>query len=60
MQTTTFDRHAAVRTLKAAGFDDVRANAIVDVVLQSGGENVATKADLATAVGELRAECPSP
>ena len=57
MQTTTFDRHAAVRTLKAAGFDDVRAKAIVDVVLQSGGENVAKKADLATAVGELRAEC---
>ena len=57
MRTTTFDRHAAVRTLKAAGFDAVRANAIVDVVFQSGGENVATKADLATAVGELRAEC---
>ena len=55
MRTTTFDRHAAVRTLKAAGFDAVRAEAIVDVVLQSGGENVATKA--ATAVGELRAEC---
>ena len=57
MQTTTFDRRIAVRTLKAAGFDDVRAKAIVDVVLQSGGENVATKADLATAVGELHAEC---
>ena len=57
MRTTTFDRHAAVRTLKAAGFDDVRAKAIVDVVLQSGGENVATKADLAAAMGKLRAEC---
>ena len=57
MQTTTFDRQAAVRTLKAAGFDDVRANAIVGVVLQSGGENVATKADLAAAMGKLRAEC---
>ena len=57
MRTTTFDRHAAVRTLKAAGFDAVRANAIVDVVLQSGGENVATKADLAAAMGKLRAEC---
>ena len=57
MRTTTFDRHAAVRTLKAAGFDAVRANAIVDIVLQSGGENVATKADLAAAMGKLRAEC---
>ena len=57
MQTTMFSRRVAVRTLKAAGFDDVQAKAIVDVVLQSGGENVATKADLATAVGELRAEC---
>ena len=57
MQTTTFDRHAAVRTLKAAGFDAVRAKAIVDIVLQSGGENVAKKADLAAAMGKLRAEC---
>jgi len=57
VRTTTFDRHAAVRTLKAAGFDAVRAEAIVDVVLQSGGENVATKADLAAAMGKLRAEC---
>lgn len=57
MQTTMFGRRVAVRTLKAAGFDAVQAKAIVDIVLQSGGENVATKADLATAVGELRAEC---
>lgn len=56
-QTTMFGRRVAVRTLKSAGFDDVQAKAIVDVVLRSGGENVATKADLAAAIGKLRAEC---
>ena len=57
MQTMPSDRHVPVRILKAAGFDDVQTEAIANAIRQSAGKNAATKADLATAIGELRAEC---
>lgn len=57
MQTISSGRHELVRILKAAGFGDVQAEAIANAIRQSAEKNAAPKADLATASGELRAEC---
>ena len=45
MTTMTFDTHAAVKQLRAAGIDDAQAETLVDVISHAIGEPV-TKADL--------------
>ena len=56
MTTATFDTHQAVRRLEAAGIDQHQAEAIVSEMRDAVGENVATKADLAAAVADLKAD----
>ena len=46
MTTLAFDTHAAVKTLREAGFEEGQAEAVVATVGEAMGENVATKADL--------------
>ena len=55
MNAGGFDTLAAVRELEAAGIDPKHAEAIVAVHRRTD-ERLATKADLAAAVAELRAE----
>ena len=52
MPTLAFDTRKAVGNLKATGFEDAQADAIVDTVADAFGENVATKSDIA----ELKVE----
>ena len=52
MATTTFDTLKVNRNLKAAGFDDAQADAIVDSMAETFGDTVATNTDIA----ELKAE----
>ena len=47
MSAVTFDTLKASRNLKAAGFDESQANAIVDTLGDAFGDTVATKTDLA-------------
>ncbi len=49
MNTVTFDTHAAVRELRAAGFTEQQAEALVRVIARAVGAPV-TKTDLDTAV----------
>ena len=55
MNAGGFDTLAAARELEAAGIDPRHAEAIV-AVHRHTGEQVATKADFATAVADLRAD----
>ena len=56
MTTLTFDTRKAVQKLQAAGVDDAHANAIVDTMAEAFGDTLATKADLAAAIAELKAD----
>ena len=49
MTATVFDTYAAAKALREAGFDEAQAEAAVT-------EGVATKADLKTAIAELKAD----
>ena len=55
MNSSNFDTRAAARELEAAGIDPRHVEAIVAVHRQAG-EQVATKADLAAAVADLRTD----
>ena len=55
MTTLAFDTHAAVKTLREAGFEEAQAEAVVATVGGAMGENVATKADLDTLKSSLDA-----
>ncbi len=46
MTTLAFDTHAAVKTLKEAGFEEAQAEAVVATVGGAMDENVATTADI--------------
>ena len=46
MTATVFDTHAAVTTLRGAGFDERQAEGVVSMVRQALSEGVATKADI--------------
>ena len=52
MATAVFDTLKASRSLKAAGFDESQAEAIVTTMADAFDDTVATKADIA----ELKAE----
>ncbi|MBF0175455.1 MAG: DUF1640 domain-containing protein [Magnetococcales bacterium] len=63
MTTITFDTLKYVKVLKAAGFDEVQAEAMaqaqsdfVKQVQESNLKELATKADLKLAISELKAE----
>ena len=45
MLTTTFDTHAAVKQLRAAGVGDTQAETLVDIIRKSIGDAV-TRADI--------------
>ena len=45
MLTTTFDTHAAVKQLRAAGVGDTQAETLVDIIRRSIGD-AATRADI--------------
>ena len=45
MLTTTFDTHAAVKQLRAAGVGDTQAETLVDIIRRSIGDAV-TRADI--------------
>ena len=45
MTNTTFDTHAAVKQLRAAGIGDTQADTLVDIISRAIGDPV-TKADL--------------
>ena len=53
---TGFDTLAYARRLKAAGVDEAQAEAHAEAVRDTVTEGVATKADLKTAVADLKAE----
>jgi len=52
MDIATLDTHKAVKQLEQAGFQEIQAEAVVAMVSETIGGNIATKAD----VGEVRAE----
>ena len=52
----TFDTYAAAKALREAGFNEGQAEAAVAMVRDAFTEGVATKADVRTAVADLRAE----
>ena len=56
MTVTAFDTYAAAKALREAGFDDRQAEAAVTMVRDAMTESVATKADLAAAVANLKAD----
>ena len=56
MTTTTFDTLKVNRNLKAAGFDEAQADAIVDSMAEAFGDAVATKADLEAMEARIKAE----
>ena len=59
MTTLAFDTHKAVKTLKEAGFEETKAEAMVTTFGNAMSENVATKADIAALkadIAELKAE----
>ena len=56
MTVTAFDTYAAAKTLREAGFDDRQAEAAVTMVRDAMTESVATKADLAAAVANLKTD----
>ena len=54
MTATVFDTHAAVTTLRGAGFDERQAEGVVSMVRQALSEGVATKADMKDIRGEIK------
>ncbi|HIJ85125.1 MAG: hypothetical protein HW380_1282 [Magnetococcales bacterium] len=59
MATITFDTHDAIRRLKAAGFDELQAEAISSTfkdAVDTHLAELATKADLRLAISEAKAE----
>lgn len=50
MAMPVFDTLKAVKSLKAAGFDELQAEAVVATVGSAVGENLVTKADLDAAL----------
>ena len=56
MAIAAFDTYAAAKTLREAGFDDRQAEAAVAVVHDAITGGVATRADLAVAVADLKAD----
>ena len=56
MAIAVFDTYAAAKTLREAGFDDRQAEAAVAVVHDAITGGVATRADLAVAVADLKAD----
>ncbi|MDD9994456.1 MAG: DUF1640 domain-containing protein [Dehalococcoidia bacterium] len=54
MNTIAFDTLKASRNLKAAGFSEAQADAIIGTVGDSFTDTVATKADLAAVKAELK------
>ena len=55
MTASTFDTLSAAQDLEAAGFERRQAEAIAKAI-NHGDERTATKADLATAIAELKAD----
>ena len=53
MTATVFDIHAAVTTLRGAGFDERQAEGVVSMVRQALSEGVATKADIKHLEGKI-------
>ena len=56
MTTAVFDTLKASRDLKAAGFDDTQAEAIVTTMAKAFDDTVATKADLHAVQSEVKAD----
>lgn len=56
MATLTLDTHKAISRLKEAGFEETKAEAIVNSLKEVNLENVVTRADLRTAIAELKAD----
>ena len=54
MTATVFDTHAAVTTLRGAGFDERQAEGVVSMVRQALAEGVATKADVKDLRGDIK------
>ena len=55
MATLAFDTHAAVKTLREAGFEEAQAEAVVATVGIAMGENVATKTDIQALKADMQA-----
>ena len=55
MTTLAFDTHAAVKTLREAGFEEAQAEAVVATVGVAMGENVATKTDIQALKADIAA-----
>ena len=56
MTTAVFDTLKASRDLKAAGFDDTQAEAIVTTMAKAFDDTVATKANLHAVQSELKGD----
>ena len=56
MTTAVFDTLKASRDLKAAGFDDTQAEAIVTTMAKAFDDTVATRVDLHAVQSELKAD----
>lgn len=55
MTSLAFDTLKAAKALRAAGFDDAQAEAVISTVGDTIGGNVATKADIQEMKGDLQA-----
>ena len=59
MNAATFDTYTAAKQLRDAGFNELQAEAAVSMVRDAVGadhEQLATKADLETAIADLKAD----
>ena len=56
MASLAFDTLKAAKALRAAGFDDAQAEAVIDTVGDAVSGNVATKADLQELRTEMKAD----
>lgn len=55
MMSLAFDTLKAAKALRAAGFDDAQAEAVISTVGDAIGGNVATKTDIQEMKGDLQA-----
>ena len=55
MSSVAFDTLKAAKALRAAGFDDAQAEAVISTVGDAIGGNVATKTDIQEMKGDLQA-----
>ena len=55
MTSLAFDTLKAAKALRAAGFDDAQAEAVISTVGDAIGGNVATKTDIQEMKGDLQA-----